>query len=62
MFSLYHVILTIVEIHTLSAADFKCTMKDNNLYDWNIEQHADLVIISIGHSFKDDMGDDIFAY
>lgn len=50
-----------VNIHTLSAADFKRTMQDNNLYDCNIEQRTDLAIISIGNSFDDELADDIFA-
>lgn len=50
-----------VEIHTLSVADFKHTMKDNDLYDSNIEQRTDLAVISIGNSFDDELSDDIFA-
>lgn len=50
-----------VDIHTLSVADFKRTMQDNNLYDYNIEQQTDLAIISIGNSFDNDLADDIFA-
>ena len=50
-----------IEIHTLSVADFKRTMQDNDLYDCNIEQRADLAIISIGNSFDDELADDIFA-
>ena len=49
-----------IEIHTLSVADFKRTMQDNDLYDCNIEQRADLAIISIGNSFDDELADDIF--
>ena len=50
-----------VEIHTLSAADFKHTMRNNDLYDSNIELRTDLAVISIGNSFEDDLADDIFA-
>ena len=50
-----------VEIHTLSAADFKHTMRSNDLYDSNIELRTDLAVISIGNSFEDDLADDIFA-
>lgn len=50
-----------VEIHTLSAADFKQTMQDNDLYDCNVEQWTDLAIISIGNSFDDELEDKIFA-
>ena len=50
-----------VEIHTLSAADFKRTMQNNDLYDSNIEMRTDLAVISIGNSFEDDLADDIFA-
>ena len=50
-----------VEIHTLSVADFKHTMQDNDLYDCNIEQRTDLAIISIGNSFEDSDPDDIFS-
>ena len=50
-----------VTIHTLSAADFKHTMKNNDLYDCNIEQRTDLAVISIGNSFDDDLAEDIFA-
>ena len=49
------------EIHTLSAADFKHTMKNNDLYDSNIEMRTDLAVISIGNSFEDDLADDIYA-
>lgn len=50
-----------VEIHTLSAADFKHTMKNNDLYDCNIEQRTDLAVISIANSFEDSEPDDIFS-
>lgn len=50
-----------VEIHTLSVADFKHTMQDNDLYDSNIEQRTDLAVISIGNSFEDSEPDDIFS-
>ena len=50
-----------VEIHTLSVADFKRTMQNNDLYDSNIEMRTDLAVISIGNSFDDDLADDIFA-
>ena len=50
-----------VTIHTLSAADFKHTMKNNDLYDCNIEHRTDLAVISIGNSFEDDLAEDIFA-
>ena len=50
-----------VEIHTLSVADFKQTMKNNNLYDSNIEQRTDIAVISIGNSFEDGDPDDIFS-
>ena len=50
-----------VEIHTLSVADFKHTMQDNDLYDSNIEQRTDLAVISIGNSFEDGDPDDIFS-
>lgn len=49
-----------VEIHTLSVADFKRTMQGNNLNDCNIEQRKGLAIISIGNSFDDELADDIF--
>ena len=47
-----------VEIHTLSAADFKHTMKSNDLYDCNIEQRTDVAVISIGNSFEDSEPDE----
>ena len=50
-----------VEIHTLSAADFKHTMKNNDLYDCNIEQRTDVAVISVANSFEDSEPDDIFA-
>lgn len=50
-----------VEIHTLSVADFKRTMKSNDLYDSNIEQREDIAVISIGDSFEDCDPDDIFS-
>lgn len=50
-----------IEIHTLSVADFKHTMENNNLYDSNIEQRSDLAVISIGNSFEDSDPDDIFS-
>jgi len=50
-----------VDIHTLSVADFKRTMKDNGLSDKNIEQWTELAIISIGNSFEDELADDIYA-
>ena len=50
-----------VEIHTLSVADFKRTMKNNDLYDSNIEQRTDIAVISIGNSFEDTDPDDIFS-
>ena len=50
-----------VEIHTLSVADFKRTMKNNDLYDSNIEQREDIAVISIGDSFEDCDPDDIFS-
>lgn len=50
-----------VEIHTLSVADFKHTMGNNDLYDSNIEQRADLAVISIGNSSEDIDPDDIFS-
>ena len=50
-----------VEIHTLSAADFKQTMQDNDLHDGNVEQRTDLAVISIGNSFEDELADEIFA-
>lgn len=50
-----------IEIHTLSAADFKHTMRRNNLYDSNIEQRTDLAVISIGNSLEDNYPDDIFS-
>ena len=50
-----------VEIHTLSVADFKHTMQNNDLYDSNIEQRTDLAVISIGNSFEDGDPDDIFS-
>lgn len=50
-----------VEIHTLSAADFKHTMKNNDLYDCNIEQRTDVAVISIANSFEDSEPDDIFS-
>ena len=50
-----------VEIHTLSVADFKHTMQDNDLYDCNIELRTDLAVISIGNSFEDGSPDDIFS-
>lgn len=50
-----------IDIHTLSVADFKRTMQENDLYDYNIEQRTDLAIISIGNSFDDELADDIFA-
>lgn len=50
-----------VEIHTLSAADFKHTMKNNDLYDCNIEQRTDVAVISIANSFEDSEPEDIFA-
>ena len=50
-----------VEIHTLSVADFKHTMQNNDLYDCNIEQRTDLAVISIGNSFEDSDPDDIFS-
>lgn len=45
----------------MSAADFKHTMRSNDLYDSNIELRTDLAVISIGNSFEDDIADDIFA-
>lgn len=50
-----------VEIHTLSVADFKHTMRNNDLYDSNIEQRTDVAVISIGNSFEDGEPDDIFS-
>lgn len=50
-----------VEIHTLSAADFKHTMKSNDLYDCNIEQRTDVAVISIANSSEDSEPDDIFS-
>lgn len=50
-----------VEIHTLSVADFKHTMRNNDLYDSNIEQRTDVAVISIGNSFEDGDPDDIFS-
>ncbi len=50
-----------IEIHTLSVTDFKHTMQNNDLYDSNIEQQADLAVISIGNSFEDGDPDDIFS-
>lgn len=50
-----------IEIHTLSVADFKHTMQNNDLYDSNIEQRTDLAVISIGNSFEDSDPDDIFS-
>ena len=50
-----------VEIHTLSAADFKHTMKNNDLYDCNIEQRTDVAVISIANSSEDSEPNDIFA-
>lgn len=50
-----------IEIHTLSVADFKHTMQNNDLYDSNIEQRTDLAVISIGNSFEDGDPDDIFS-
>lgn len=45
----------------MSAADFKHTMKNNDLYDCNIEQRTDVAVISISNSFEDSEPDDIFA-
>ena len=50
-----------IEIHTLSVVYFKHTMKNNDLYDSNIEQRSDLAVISIGNSFEDNDPDDIFS-
>lgn len=50
-----------VEIRTLSVADFKHTMRNNDLYDSNIEQRTDVAVISIGNSFEDGDPDDIFS-
>ena len=45
----------------MSAADFKHTMKNNDLYDCNIEQRTDVAVISIANSSEDSDPDDIFA-
>ena len=45
----------------MSAADFKHTMKSNDLYDCNIEQRTDVAVISIANSSEDSEPDDIFA-
>ena len=45
----------------MSVADFKHTMKNNDLYDCNIEQRTDVAVISIANSFEDGELDDIFA-
>lgn len=45
----------------MSVADFKHTMKNNDLYDCNIEQRTDVAVISIGNSFEDSEPDDIFS-
>ena len=50
-----------VQIHTLSVADFKHTMRNNNLYDSTIESMPELAVISIGNSFDDFDPDDIFS-
>ena len=50
-----------VEIHTLSVADFKHTIRNNDLYDSNIEQRTDIAVISIGNSFEDGDPDDILS-
>ena len=50
-----------VQIHTLSVADFKHTMQNNDLYDSTIESMPELAVISIGNSFDDFDPDDIFS-
>lgn len=50
-----------VQIHTLSVADFKHTMRNNDLYDSTIESMPELAVISIGNSFDDFDPDDIFS-
>lgn len=50
-----------VQIHTLSVADFKHTMRNNDLYDSTIESMTELAVISIGNSFDDFDPDDIFS-
>ena len=47
-----------VQIHTLSVADFKHTMRNNDLYDSTIESMPELAVISIGNSFDDFDPDD----
>lgn len=50
-----------VQIHTLSVADFKHTMRNNDLYDGTVESVPELAVISIGNSFDDFDPDDIFS-
>jgi len=50
-----------VQIHTLSVADFKHTMRNNDLYDSTIESIPELAVISIANSFDDFNPDDIFS-
>ena len=50
-----------VQIHTLSVADFKHTMRNNDLYDSTIESMPELAVISIANSFDDFNPDDIFS-
>lgn len=50
-----------VLIHTLSAADFKHTMQNNDLFDSTIDSVPEVAVISIGNSADDDLPDDIFA-
>ncbi len=49
-----------VQIHTLSVADFKHTMRNNDLYDSTIESIPELAVISIANSFDDFNPDDKF--
>lgn len=53
--------MSTVQIHTLSAADFKHTMRNNDLYDGTVESVPELAVISIGNSFDDFDPDDIFS-
>lgn len=50
-----------VDIHTLSAADFKSTMRDNGLDDSNVEERTDLAVISVCNSFEDGPADGMFS-
>lgn len=53
--------MSTVQIHTLSVADFKHTMRNNDLYDGTVESVPELAVISIGNSFDDFDPDDIFS-